>query len=371
MHMTASMTTIPDFTIVGGGINGLLTAREFINAGARTAIIDKQVIGQESSWAGGGILLPLYPWRQAEAISALVLESLRSYPHLLAALYAQTGLDPQWQPCGLLVTKNPDAARARAWCKQHQVACFPAEPKQFNNLQTEPETPLWLPDIAHVRNPRLLKSLKQDLSQKGCQFYQHQPITKISLKGNRVVSLASHEQVFPVHHVVLAGGAWTGQIFQELLPTLGHIPKITPVKGQMLLYEAQPETLAFMVLEGGHYLIPRRDGKILAGSSVEFDGFNKATSSTVLDTLNAFALNLLPTLKGYPIARQWAGLRPGTAEGIPYIGPHPEIANLSVNAGHFRNGLVMAPASARLLVDLVLGRPPCLAEEPYQFTRPH
>jgi len=365
------MTPTPDITLVGGGIIGLLSAREFLEAGATTAIVDKQAIGQEASWAGGGILLPLYPWRQAEAIARLVLKSLDVYPKLMADLFHHTGLDPEWQPCGLLVAKNPDAGLARAWCDSHQISCLPAGPQHFNGLRSEPKTPLWLPGIAHVRNPRLLKSLKQDLVLKGCQFYEHQPITGLELKAGRIIRLSSHHLTLPVNQVVLASGAWTGQIFRECLPVAGHIPKIKPVKGQMVLYDAQPETLAFMVLDGDHYLIPRRDGKILAGSTVELAGFDKSTSTGTFDHLNHFAQNLLPSLKDYPAIHHWAGLRPGTEQGIPYIDRHPEISNLSVNAGHFRNGLVMGPASARLLVDLVLGRPPCIAAEPYQFSSPH
>lgn len=364
------MTPIPDITIVGGGIIGLLTAYEFIKAGATAALFDQQAIGQEASWAGGGILLPLYPWRQADAISRLVKASLDTYPDLVAELHNGTGLDPERQPCGLLITQNPDADLAMAWCKQHQVTCLAAKPSLLTGLQTEPTHPLWLPDIAHVRNPRLLKSLKQDLANKGCQFFEHQPVTGIRLEAGRIVSLSSHDQSFPVRELVIAGGAWTSQIFKVVFPALANIPSIEPMKGQMLLYDAQPEILPFMVLEGGHYLIPRRDGKILAGSTVEQDGFNKSTSTSAMDQLSAFAVGLLPMLADYPVIHHWAGLRPGTTHGIPYIGRHPEITNLSVNAGHFRNGLVMGPASAKLLVDLVLGRPTRISAEPYQLTRP-
>ncbi|MFZ2311565.1 MAG: FAD-dependent oxidoreductase, partial [Methylobacter sp.] len=147
-------------------------------------------------------------------------------------------------------------------------------------------------------------------------------------------------------------------------------PKIFPVKGQMLLFDARPDTLKFMVLDGDQYLIPRRDGKILAGSTVEQDNFNKTTTAEARNRLNTFALNLLPSLKNFPVVKHWAGLRPGTEHGVPYIGKHPKISNLCINAGHFRNGLVMGPASAQLMVDLVLNRPTAVAPEPYKLTRP-
>jgi glycine oxidase len=139
----------------------------------------------------------------------------------------------------------------------------------------------------------------------------------------------------------------------------------------MLLFDAQPETLSHMVLDGDQYLIPRRDGKILAGSTVEQDDFDKSTTAEARDRLNAFAVNLLPSLKSFPVINHWAGLRPGTEHGIPYIAKHPEVGNLFINAGHFRNGLAMGPASAQLMVDLVLKRTPQVAPEPYELTSKH
>jgi Glycine/D-amino acid oxidases (deaminating) len=124
-------------------------------------------------------------------------------------------------------------------------------------------------------------------------------------------------------------------------------------------------------LDDDQYLIPRRDGKILAGSSVEQDGFNKTTTTEARDRLNTFAVNLLPSLKSFPVVKHWAGLRPGTEHGVPYIDKHPEINNLYINAGHFRNGLAMGPASAQLMVDLVLNRPTSVAPIPYQLTSKH
>src|SRR5664279_4080174 len=156
------MTTTPDITLIGGGIIGLLTAREFIKAGATVAVIDKNRLGQESSWAGGGILLPLYPWRQADAITRLTIQSLTLYPVLAAQLIAETRLDPEWTPCGLLITKNPDITAAIDWCNANHITFQRAGADFFNDLDTTPDNPLWLPGIAQARNPRLVKSLKQD-----------------------------------------------------------------------------------------------------------------------------------------------------------------------------------------------------------------
>lgn len=364
------MTLTPDITLIGGGIIGLLTAREFHNAGARVTLIEKGFIGQESSWAGGGILLPIYPWRQAEAISDLVLQSLKIYPNLMAQLFADTGLDPEWTPCGMLITQNPDAQAAISWCQRYGVTYSAPEEAYFASLNSNPSKPLWLPDIAQVRNPRLLKTLQQDLRNKGITVYEHCELTALHCRNQHVEAIDTTRGRFAVNHLAITSGAWSGGLYQRLFAGLTDtLPDIAPIKGQMLLFDAQPDTLPFMVLEGDHYLIPRRDGKILVGSTVEHDDFNKTTTATAKTDLNQFALNLLPALHNYPLVKHWAGLRPGTTQGIPYIARHPDIDNVSINAGHFRNGLVMGPASAQLLADLVLNRPPHVNPELYQFGR--
>ena len=372
LPLPTSMTKTPDITIIGGGVIGLLTAREFFNAGATVTVIDKNLLGQEASWAGGGILLPLYPWRQANAITRLAIQSLSLYPVLAAQLISETHLDPEWTPCGLLITKNPDITAAVDWCNTNKIAFQHAGTEFFNDLDTTPENPLWLPEIAQARNPRLVKSLKQDLINKGVTLLEHCELTSIALAQNRITSINTTTGQFTVNQLVISAGAWTGQLFRKLFPgIMGDAPKIAPVKGQMLLFDAKPEILRTMVLDGDQYLIPRRDGKILAGSTVEQDDFNKSTTTAARDRLSEFALKLLPALKNAPLIHHWAGLRPGTEHGIPYIDKHPEICNLSINAGHFRNGLVMGPASAQLMVDLILGRPTAVAPEPYQLSRPH
>ncbi|MFU8789116.1 MAG: glycine oxidase ThiO [Methylobacter sp.] len=365
------MTTTPDITLIGGGIIGLLTAREFIKAGATVAIIEKNRLGQESSWAGGGILLPLYPWRQADAITRLLLQSLKLYPALASELTDKTGIDPEWTPCGLLITKNPDIAAAIEWCDNNAISYQHADAGFFTAFNTHPDQPLWLPDIAQARNPRLVKSLRQDLINKGATLIEQCEVTTIDLNQDRISAINTASGKFAVNQVIIAAGAWTGQLCQQFFTADCAMPKIAPVKGQMLLFDTPAKTLKFMVLDGDQYLIPRRDGKILAGSTVEQDEFNKTTTTAARDRLNSFALDLMPALKNAPLLEHWAGLRPGTEHGIPYIDKHPAFSNLYINAGHFRNGLAMGPASAQLMVDLVLARPTAVAPEPYQLNSAH
>jgi glycine oxidase len=363
------MTTSSDITLIGGGIMGLLTAREFYNAGATVTVIDKGLLGKESSWAGGGILLPLYPWRQHQAITQLVKQSLGLYPGLASQLLEDTGIDPEWNPCGLLITQNPDINAALDWCNHNKIV-FEEAGNRLDGLGTTSVHPLYLPHIAQIRNPRLIKSLKQDLLQKGVRLVENCQLTAINLENNKVNSIDTSLGNLPINELIITAGAWTSGLMVQFFPTIrDNRPQISPVKGQMLLYAAKSDTLRTIVLDGDHYLIPRLDGNILAGSTVESDTFDKATTSEAKNQISNFALKLLPALKDYPLVKHWAGIRPGTQNGVPYIDSHPEIGNLSINAGHFRNGLAMAPASAQLMADLILGRPSSVDPEPYRLDR--
>ncbi len=160
---------------------------------------------------------------------------------------------------------------------------------------------------------------------------------------------------------IVTAGAWVSSLQLDGL----WQPDIRPVKGQMLLIEALPSILSVMVQSGEHYLIPRRDGRILVGSTVEQAGFDKRPTQLAYRRLHEFALKTLPCLQAFPIEMHWAGLRPYAPQGIPYIGRHPQLLNLYYNCGHFRNGVAMGPAAARLLKDLILGRTPIVDPGPY------
>lgn len=353
--------------VIGGGINGLLTTRELARAGVEVVLLERGEIGREASWAGGGIVSPLYPWRYPPAVTALATRAQQAYPALVAALLDETGLDAELQPSGLLFINTPDARDARAWAAAHQR---PAEVfagadlhARWPGLAADAEHGLHLPGLAHVRNPRLLKVLTAALRrQPGVSLREQSEVEAVTpangAGGQAGVRLAAGEQI-TADAVVVCGGAWTA----KLLP--GAALPVRPIRGQMQLYHLLPGSVPAMILRDGHYIIQRRDGHVLCGSTMEDAGFDKSTTDVARDKLSAAAARLWPALAGAPLLRQWAGLRPWSPNGIPFIGPVPGQAGVWVNAGQFRNGLVLAPASARLLADLLLGRAPEVDPAPY------
>lgn len=355
--------------IVGAGIMGLMLARELALQGIEVELLDKGASAREASWAGGGIISPLYPWRYSEPVTRLAAWSQGYYPNLIESLEAESGIDPELSRHGLLMLSVADHSHALDWAADHRYwlesvprdQVYALEP----GLQEGFGEALWMSQVASVRNPRLLKALHAIASlSKRIRLRECCELAPLSQGEGRVQALAtlSGERI-EADHFVFCSGAWT----QELLPgfTLG----IEPVKGQMLVFDARPGTVHRIVLRDGKYVIPRRDGKVLAGSTLEYTGFEKQTTEKARNELADAAIDMFPALADARIAHHWAGLRPGSPKGIPAIGRLPGFDNVYVNAGHFRNGLVLAPASVHVISSLLIGRAPAFDIEAYRVER--
>jgi glycine oxidase len=356
-----------DCIIVGGGTVGMLTARELRGQGAQVVVIDQVGAGRESSWAGGGILSPLHPWRYDDAVTVLARWGQAQYPSIAANVADATGVDPQWTRSGMLVLSPPDDAAASAWARRWDYAMERLEHDRLGAVQPGlgpvAESGLWLPELAQIRTPRLARALKLSLVRSGVEVREYTEVVGIQTEGDRVTGVRTARGTEPAGQVVVAAGAWSG----KLLANLGVDIGIAPVRGQIVLFHARPGLLDRIILHGERYLIPRRDGRVLVGSTLEHVGFDKTLTEAARTELRTAAVELLPALARFPVETQWAGLRPGKPDGIPYVAEYPRVRNLYVNTGHYRNGVVLAPASARLLTDLMLGLEPSFDPVPYRL----
>ncbi len=352
--------------VVGGGVIGLLSTYLLASAGQEVVLLEAGEAGREASWAGGGIVSPLYPWRYSPAVTALAHWSQDYYPQLGQTLLRQTGIDPEVYATGLYWLDLQDEDEALAWAERQGRALYPVPMEQVRAavpaLGDGFSRAVFMPGVANVRNPRLLAALREALQRMpNVRVVEHSPVEALIQEGRRIVGVRTAEGEWRGEQVVMAAGAWSA----ELLAPLGIELPVKPMKGQMILYKCAKDFLPSMVLAKRRYAIPRRDGHILVGSTLEDVGFDKAPTEDALESLKATAVELLPALADAEVVKHWAGLRPGSPDGVPYIGAVSDFDGLWLNCGHFRNGLVLAPASCQLLADLMLERKPSIDPAPY------
>ena len=343
-----------DVLIVGGGIIGMLTARNLEKVGLKVAVIEKGKLGGEATWAAGGILSPLKPWQESTKAKSLIDEGKQNFATLVETLKQETGIDSELIRSGMLSLNINEKQHALEWAKQnnepieiltHQALC-----QQAPNITNKIDEALYLPNIQQVRPPRLIAALRQSLQNQKVIINEHTAVKKLLVETNTISGVTTEFKNILAEKVILCSGAWT----KNLLPKDTDINlDIEPVRGQMLLYHLPEKVLSHIVMKDKSYLIPRRDGYILCGSTVEHVGFKNEITSEALQSLQVIAHELVPLLANYQPIKQWSALRPGTQRDTPYICKHPSIEGLFLNSGHYRYGIIMSLASARIMTELI------------------
>ncbi len=323
-----------DCLIVGGGVIGMMSARALALKGAQVIVLDQRKCARESSWAGGGIISPLYPWQYDDFTNELSFASQAVYADLCQQLYASSGIDPQYQKHGLLMRDEFDTAPAKAWMKRYQI-----------EYELHPQG-AFFSHIGSVRNPRLLAALQADIGNLGVKIIEHTQAQSLMIKNDKVLGVRSAKKDFFADNTVICAGAWSSKLLNLADP-------VAPIKGQMIVIKADSGTLKHIILNQGQYLIPRVDGSILVGSTTEAVGFDRSTHTHTKNQLYQFACQQVPTLKTAKITQHWSGFRPATQSRKSLIARDKNHYNLFINTGHFRNGLNMAPESANRITQMI------------------
>jgi glycine oxidase len=344
-----------DVVVVGGGVIGLTTAYYLARAGADVVLLDRGDLGQEASWAGAGILPPSNPEAASTPFDRLRAISLAQFPALSRELADATGIDNGYWQCGGVVFNGPPDASPEEW----GGAGVARERIAAGDLKAlEPGASALLGDawhlrgMAQVRNPRHLKALIAACKKRGVRLFPHQDVCRLQFAGDTVTGVAAKEATFHAAKVLVAAGAWS----DDLLSQAGWRPRIHPVRGQIALLRSEPACLRKILTWGASYVVPRPDGLVLVGSTEEYVGFDRRTTAQAIADLLELAQKLSPPLAHAAVERCWAGLRPATPDGLPYLGPIPAISGLYIAAGHFRAGIQLSAATAQLMTDLLQGR---------------
>ncbi len=354
-----------DVLVVGGGVVGLLCAFELTQRGRRVTIIDSPSEYPPASWAGGGILSPLYAWRYCDAMTRLSVDAFSRYQQILAECDSASTPDCSGllHSGGLWVeTAGDDAVRAHQWARRWQV---PVQAMSAGEQMRESVAGagLLFPTLGNIRNPGLLKVLRAYLRRRGVCF-QSATVSKVlpAVSGGTV--LAADGRQWQSDTVVISAG----HAAPDLLLPLGLTMPLFPAKGEMLLYRMKPGQVPAVMLTERGYLIPRQDGSVLVGSTLRKG--DRTTYPTVAGRyqLERLAASLWPELASCSPAFHWAGVRPGCERDIPFIGQVPGAKGVFAALGHYRNGLVAAPASAELLAQMITGDLPFTDPRPYSLS---
>jgi glycine oxidase len=358
-----------DVVIIGGGIIGLTSAYLLAQENARVTVVDRQDFGQEASWAGAGIIPPGNTEHAASPFDRLRSLSAASFPGLSADLREQTGIDNGYRRSGGLEFVGEETSASPEEWRGAGIAV-----QELTEAQTREREPavapglghiFLLPDLAQVRNPRHIKALLAACAKLCVQLRPHCPVQEFLTEGGRLRGLRCGQETIYADAFVITAGAWT----DSLLACLGLRLDIRPVRGQIVLLKPSAPLIRHVLLWGDRYLVPRADGRVLAGSTEEHVGFDKRTTDGACQDLLRLAYRLVPGLKKAEVERCWAGLRPGSPDGLPFIGPAPGYANLWVAAGHYRAGIQLSPGTAQLLMEMILRRPYSLDPRPFQLER--
>jgi glycine oxidase len=355
-----------DFLIVGGGVIGLSLAYELAGHGATVRVLERGEIGREASWAGAGILPPgniALPQSPDERLIRLCHDL---HPRWAAQLREETGIDNGYRRTGgiYLARSAADAeplrCKAEAW-RQRGIAVEDVSLDRLAEIEPAlavPHAPnrfagaLFAPDEAQLRNPRHLRALRIACVARGVCISEGDSAEDFETAGRRIVAVRTATGRVSAGAVCVTTGSWS----RLLLAHLGISITLKPVRGQIALLNTGTPQLRRVVNEGPCYLVPRDDCRVLVGSTEEDVGFVKRTTAEAIGQLLRFAAELAPALSAATLETCWAGLRPATPDGRPYLGRVPGFDNAFVAAGHFRSGLQLSPGTAVVMRQAMLGQ---------------
>jgi glycine oxidase len=347
-----------DVIVVGGGIIGCAVAYALAKEGVSVRLIERGEPGREASRAAAGMLAP-----QAEVMHEpqgpffeLCRASLRLYPDFVAEIEEATGLSVEYRREGTLFLALDFAEGeilAAAYEKQKAAGLAVEDLTADEVRQREPalshavQMALFLPDDHQVDNRKLTDALILAAQRRGVEILTGRPVLGLVRERGRVIGVRTSHEVYAAEYVINCAGAWAATIDPQRHPPL----PVKPIRGQIVVLHARTPLLNHVVHSAHCYIVPRRDGRLLIGSTMEDVGYEKRVTADALLRLLTAARHVLPALEHCTFVEAWAGLRPETPDHLPILGEAEP--GLLLATGHFRNGILLAPITARLMAELV------------------
>lgn len=347
--------------IIGGGVIGLIIARELAHRDAgKIAVFERGRLGGEASYAAAGMLVPNAENETVDDFYRLCDASRQMFPNLATELLDETGIDIELDRSGTLYAafSEEDSAHLDSrFARQTEVGIPVERLSSAETMAAEPglsssvRESLFFPNDWQVENRKLLLALEASVRASGVEIVETSKVDSILTSGDRVCGVKLTDGL-PAYAqtIVLATGAWTSliKIGAETMPV-----RVKPVRGQMISFAPPQRMFRKVIYSPRGYLVPRADGRVLIGATVENVGFDDATTAAALTELKQAAFEIAPGLDGYKVVEHWAGLRPFAEGGKPLIGRVPEYDGLFVATAHYRNGILLAPVTAGIIADAI------------------
>jgi glycine oxidase len=348
----------PEIVIIGGGVIGLSIARALALRGVRdVTVIEKGEFCREASWAAGGILAPQVEADASNDFLALACASRDMYPQFAKALLDESGIDIELDTTGTLYVAFSEAEerefRARFdWQRGEGLsiewlngeAARGLEPALSEGVRCA----LRFPNDYQVENRRLCEALEISNRKLGTLLFDHCEVQNVRVDGGKVRGVETAKGFIGASAVVIAGGAWSSAV--DPIPKL----QVEPVRGQMLCFRPEPQLTRHVIYSSRGYLIPRRDGRLLAGSTSEHVGFDKRVTEEGLKAISSMAAEIAPLVATLRPVDSWAGFRPRASDDLPVLGTSTKIDGLCYATGHYRNGILLTPITGALLADAII-----------------
>ena len=359
---------------MGGGIIGCSIAFSLAKAGVRPLVLEKTTVAAEASSGGAGLLSAQAHTDEGDPLFALKLASRKLYPDLADELHERVDMDIEYRQLGHAV---PAFSQAEVESVQARVAWQAARglPAQWlpaaEARELEPSLPPqvlgtgWFPEDNHINNTAMTQALASAAIRLGGQVRLECPVVNLVWDGDRVTGVRTAAETISAPTVVLCAGAWSG----EFEAAAGIPLPVFPAKGQIVVARLPKPALRHVVY-GSVYIIPRALGEHIIGSTVEYVGFDKRVTVEGIAGLLSQATTLAPALREAEMVSSYGCLRPASADGLPLLGPVPGRVGLILATGHFRNGILLAPITGKLIAELIVRGTPSSSLEPFRPERP-
>lgn len=345
-----------DAVVAGGGIIGAAIAFELATEGLSVAVFDAQNPGREASWASAGMISPVPESSEMASLLPISMASVRLYPEFLQRVEELSGKTVGYRKDGALdlLLNGSGQSEIDEILALHRRAGLRAEPLSGSeareiepSLTAELRGAIYRPDEASLDNRLLTGATLEAASRKGVEVFPGNGAKALWTVGSACKGLQLQTDRVEARWTIIAAGCFSARI-----EGVAAYAPVTPAKGQMMALRCGSVNLKKDLWSGHIYLVPRNDGRIIAGSTVEYEGFDRNVTVAGMKKILSGAISMVPALESARIEETWAGLRPDSPDHLPIIGP-TDLDGLLIATGHFRSGILLTPITARLIRDWV------------------